>query len=196
MTRASADGGQPANRASRRLAAGVVLVLLAITCLGLAKLVAGAQRHAYDAHATPPATYSVTAGRDYQLSTSAGVDALVKSGVIANGAQPSCLAIGEDGVQTPLQLDSVRDDPRDLHVFANWHSAITDQVHIACNGVPAVFLDDADDSPPDYSAPLILLAAVLGVIGVVLLASGAYAAASGTSEPADVEMAERPVDEP
>lgn len=184
---------RPVDLPNARLAVGVVLVLLAITFLGLAKLVSGAQRHAYDPHATPPATYSVTAGRDYQLSSSKGVEALVKSGVIAAGAKPNCVATGEDGVQTPMPLESVRDDPRDLHVFADWHSTITDQVHISCSGVPAVFLDDADDSPPDYSAPLTVLAAVLGAAGVVMVASGAYAR---LSEPADVEMAERAVDEP
>lgn len=180
------------SRTNAKLPVGVVLVLLAITFLGMAKLVMGTQRHAYDPHATPPATYSVTAGRDYQLSSAKGVEALVKSGVVANGAQPNCLAIGEDGVQTPMQLESVRDDARDLHVFANWHSTITDQVHISCSGVPAVFIDDADDSPPDYGAPLTVLAAVLGAVGVVMVASGVYAR---LSEPADVEMAERSVEE-
>ena len=193
MTEEPDEIGPTANRPNGRLTVGVVLVLLAITFMGTAKLVSGAQRHAYDPHATPPATYAVTAGQDYQLSSSKGVEALDKSGAIATGAQPRCVTTSEDGVQTPMQLDSVRDDPRDLHVFASWHSTITDQVHISCNGVPAVFLDDADDSPPDYSAPLIVLATLLGAIGVVMIASGAYAR---LSEPSDVEMAERAVDEP
>ena len=176
-----------AQQSAAGLASGVVLLLCALTCFGLAKLVASTQRHSYDPHATPPATYSVTAGKTYQLATSGGVAPLVHAGVIGGQTQLSCLSTSEDGVQTGLQLDSVKDDARDLHVFATWRALTTDRVHISCSGVPAVFLDNADDSPPDYSALMIVLATVLGTTGIISLAAGAY---RRSSEPADAEPAD------
>ena len=77
-------------------------------------------------------------------------------------------------MQNPLAIISTKDDDRDLHVFATFQAPDSGSFHISCTGFAGVFVDDADDSPTDVSAALLILATVLAVVGVVGVLSGAY----------------------
>ncbi|MGX7679435.1 hypothetical protein ACSMXN_11130 [Jatrophihabitans sp. DSM 45814] len=171
---------EPERRSSQRLtpaarlAAGVMLAVIAALSLGGARLVSGSQRHAYDRGAVPAPTYHITAGRTYQLSSADGVAKLTKAGVLGSDITPVCMASAPDGATRPITISGTRDDPRDLHVFATFTADQTGSFHFACNGVSKVFVDDADDSPADLSAVLVVLASVFGVCGVALAMSGGY----------------------
>ncbi|MDQ1732717.1 MAG: hypothetical protein QOK10_2876 [Pseudonocardiales bacterium] len=169
--------------AGTRLAAGAVLVLIALCCLGAARVLSSTQRHAYDPHATPAPTYRVTAGKLYQLSSSQGVSKLTSSGVLGNGIAVHCVISGASGAQTPLTIESTKDDSRDLHVFATFRAARSGSFHFRCDGIGDVFVDDADDSPPDFSAGLTVLASLLAAVGVTALLSGAYAVSEDRRSP-------------
>jgi hypothetical protein len=157
-----------------RLVAGVVLILIALLAFAASRLVSEGQRHAYDRGATPAPTYRVTSGKVYQLSSAGGVEGLTKAGVLGTGVTLACTASSTDGTAQPLTLESTKDDVRDLRVFATFRAAATGSFHFACKGIGEVFVDDADDAAADGSAVLVVLAAVIGLIGVAAALSGGY----------------------
>ena len=202
-------------RPTSRLVLGVLLILVAMVLFGASRLIAGSQRHAYDPHASPPPTYHLTAGKQYQLATSGGMAALAGSGALATGSSPSCAATADTGQNDPLTIDAVTSDDRDLHVIATFTAQATGVFHVHCDRIAAVFVDDADDSARDWSAVGVLAAALLGLVGAAMAVSGAYQVDEdrrrpGTgldeSQPADrdggesdeprVQVAEGPVDHP
>jgi hypothetical protein len=178
-----------------RLAAGVVLVFIALVAFGASRLAASSQRHAFDPRATPVPTYEITAGKTYQLSSSGGVKALTQQGVLGAGTSLTCTAAAADGATEQLTMDSTKDDVRDLHVFATFTATQSGSFHFACAAVPEVFVDDAEDSAADLSALLVLLATVIGLVGIAAVLSGAYdLPGRPESDQAGVQMAERGVD--
>jgi hypothetical protein len=215
--------------AATRLLLGILVVLVAMIFFGASRLLAGSQRHAYDPHATPPPTYRLTAGRQYQLSTIGGVRQLTSSGVVATGSNLSCAATADSGQNDPLMIDEVRSDDRDLHVIATFTAQSSGDFHVHCDRIAAVFVDDADQPVRDWSGIGVPVAAILALLGVSMAISGAYELAAGRrtgspdtdwpdtdsrdvdvpgtdaagahpplrrSDPASVEVPERPVDQP
>src|SRR6185503_17677447 len=98
-----------------RLAAGVVLILLAVLIYGLSRLLASGQTHSYDAGASPPAAVRLIAGKQYQLSSSVRVATLRKRGQLD---ALSCYWSSDGNLQNPLQIQQTSTDDRDLHTFA------------------------------------------------------------------------------
>jgi hypothetical protein len=103
--------------------------------------------------------------------------------VLGNGITVHCVISGADGAQTPLVIESTKDDSRDLHVFATFRAAQSGSFHFSCDGIGDVFIDDAEDSPPDFSATLTVLASVLAAVGVTGLLSGGYALSEARRSP-------------
>jgi hypothetical protein len=183
-----ADTGRAA-RAARagptaavRLVIGLVLVLFALVLFAASRVITAGQRHAYDPGATPPAIYTLTAGKVYQLSTPGGVPKLTKSGLSLGDNSLSCTASAEDGRENPLSIQSTKNDDRDLTVFATFQAASTGPVHISCVAISKVFVDDADSASRDTAGLLVVLCTGLGVLGVIAVASGGYALSTERSE--------------
>jgi hypothetical protein len=154
--------------------------MIAILAFAASRLIANAQDHAYDPGAQPDTTYQLTQGETYQLSSRGGVAELKDAGVLGTEASLDCTATGTDGVGHPLNVTDTRDDVRDLHVFAEFVAPASGQFQLACQGVAAVFVDDADSAQPDLAALLVLLSWVVGLIGTVSVLSGAYDRGSAT----------------
>jgi hypothetical protein len=169
-----ADAAEPASgrdRSGASLAAGVVLLLLALVLFAGSRVVAAGQQHAYDPSATPPPSYHVTAGKTYQLSSTRSVAELKKAGPLGN---VTCLLTSSTGEQTPVTPATTADDDRNLHLFATMVAPYTGEVRLSCTGIAQVYLDDADNAAPDRSAPLVLLSIVAGLLGVIGACSGGY----------------------
>jgi len=164
----------PRLTALARLSLGVTLVVLAVLLFGLSRLVSAGQRHSYDRGATPAPTYHLTRGEKYQLSVHGGIAELRKKGLLPVGSSPQCRYSSAGGPDETITLDSVKDDERDLQVFATFTSPVSGDVHVSCVGMADVFVDDADDAGFDYSALLVVLATLVGVAGVGVAASGGY----------------------
>ena len=162
----------PRDRSGASLAAGAVLLVLALVLFASSRVVAAGQRHAYDPAANPPPAYHLTAGKTYQLSSTRSVAELKQAGTLTDLA---CYVTSSTGVQTPVTLASTADDDRNLHHFATLVAPSTGEVRLSCTGIPDVFIDDADNSPPDRSAPLVLLSILAGLLGVIAACSGGYA---------------------
>lgn len=158
-------------RAGSRLAAGIALLLLAVVLFGGSRVIAAGQRHAYDPGASPPATYSLTAGKVYQLSAAKSVAELKAAGLLSD---LGCYQTSVTGEQTPLALASTADDDRNLHVFATLVAPSTGPVRLSCTGIADVFIDDADNAGPDRSAVLLLASMLAGLLGVIAACSGGY----------------------
>ncbi|HEX8092989.1 hypothetical protein [Jatrophihabitans sp.] len=163
---------QRRDRSGASLAAGAVLVMLALVLFAGSRVVAAGQRHAYDPAANPPPAYHVTAGKTYQLSSTRSVAELKKAGLLGDLA---CFITSSTGEQTPLTLASTAEDDRNLHLFATMVAPSTGEVHLSCTGIPDVFVDDADNAAPDRSALLMVLSIVAGLLGVIAACSGGYA---------------------
>jgi hypothetical protein len=166
------SGRQPQDRSGARLAAGAVLLILALVLFAGSRVVAAGQRHAYDPAANPPPAYHLTAGKTYQLSSARSVADLKKAGLLADLA---CFATSSTGLQTPVTLASTAEDDRNLHLFATLVAPGTGEFHLSCTGIPDVFVDDADNAAPDRSALLVLLSILAGLLGVIAVCSGGYA---------------------
>ena len=167
-----AGNRQPRDRSGASLAAGAVLLMLALVLFAGSRVIAAGQRHAYDPAANPPPAYHVTAGKTYQLSSTRSVAELKKAGLLSDLA---CFVTSSTGEQTPVTLASMADDDRNLHLFATMIAPSTGEIHLSCTGIPDVFLDDADNAAPDRSALLVLLSIVAGLLGVIAACSGGYA---------------------
>ncbi|HST49005.1 hypothetical protein [Jatrophihabitans sp.] len=164
--------GPSGERAGSQLMAGVVLLVLALVVFGVSRVVAARQQHAYDQGASPPPSYTITAGRTYQLSADRSVAELKQAGLLNDLA---CFTTSVTGEQSPLALSSTADDDRNLHLFATFIAPVTGSIAVSCTGIAGVFVDDADNAAPDRSAVLVLLSGGIGVLGVIAACSGGYA---------------------
>jgi hypothetical protein len=167
---------QPRDRSGASLAAGAVLLILALLLFAGSRVLAAGQRHAYDPSANPPPAYHLTAGKTYQLSSARSVAELKKAGLLTDLA---CFSTSSTGVQTPVTLASTADDDRNLHLFATLVAPGTGEYRLSCTGIPDVFVDDADNAAPDRSALLVLLSIAAGLLGVIAACSGGYARSRG-----------------
>ena len=187
-----ADGqfsGDPArglrHNPAQQLAGGIVVLLLAVVLFAGSRVVASVQNHSYDTGATPAATYHLTVGKTYQLSSPTGDADLKSAGVLDNLV---CVTTNAAGVQTPLSSVATLDDERDLRMFATFQAADTGDFAVTCTGITQVFVDDADDSAFDWAALLVLLTVVAAVVGVIGVVSGVYGRQPARPESVDVEV--------
>jgi hypothetical protein len=160
--------------ARSRLGLGVLFLLVAVVCFGVATLLSSNQRHAYNRRATPPPIYHLTLGKQYQLSSPTGVAGLQKAGVLATSTPLSCTVSRSGESPVTLPIVNTHDDVRDLHLFATAQAPATGAFHVACAGVDEVFVDDADDSPRDWVGVLVIFSVLFGVLGIAAGLSGGY----------------------
>lgn len=166
-----AGPGPDPRTAITRLAIGVMLMLAAAVLFAASRLVASGQLHSYDPGATPAASVQLTAGKQYQLSSPAGVSALQKAGLLTSLA---CSWSTDGNLLNPLTITTTLTDDRDLRTFATFNAPSTGRLQIACTGIDKVFVDDSDSSGTDYSATLVLLTVAVGLLGVILAVTGWY----------------------
>jgi hypothetical protein len=161
---------------SRRVAVLAVisgaLLLLSVAFLGLWRITDDSQNHAYNSRAMPPTTVALTAGKQYQLSTADGPEALAARHVstIRDACQWS---VGGSAAQT-LALTPLAADSRSLHVVASFVAPTGGDVHIECPAWGAVWVDDADDTPLDLAGLFLLLAVITLTGGVILGLTAVY----------------------
>ncbi|HEX2904043.1 MAG TPA: hypothetical protein VHO01_11365 [Jatrophihabitans sp.] len=154
-----------------RLAAGVVLGLLGVLVFAGSRYAAAQQNHAYDPGAVPPASFRVTAGKTYQLSSTTPTRQLIAQAALSTLA---CTWTGDGRLENQLPVTSVLNDERNRFEFALFEAPISGSIQIRCAGMPAVFVDDADDSSPDWAGLLLIVATLFGLAGGVLAVQGGY----------------------
>lgn len=182
--------------AGTRLSAGMALVLFALLLFAGGRIAAPGRNHAYDPGATPPTTYRLTAGKEYQLSTATDLSILRRT---VNLAELACVSTTGSAEPVPVSVLNTADDDRAQHVFATVRVPTSGPQRVTCTGVSEVFVDNADDASFDYAGLTVLLATLVGVLGVIVALGGGYdlgAQRPPSSERARVDVPERTVDGP
>ncbi len=168
-----------------RLAVAIVSVLLGLLCLGLWRVVSGAERLPYADSATPPSAVRVTEGKTYSLAVSGGARALRARGVRQSSSgvlDPNCMwTVGNTDTQS-LTLTAEAGDTKAVDTFAHFQAPVSGRLHISCAGWGTVFVPDSDDRAPDVSLWYLLASGLLLSLGLPLSLSVARAAAASRAD--------------
>ncbi|MCL2781254.1 MAG: hypothetical protein FWD74_07165 [Actinomycetia bacterium] len=156
-----ARGAHRQARSGPRPIALVAAVLLvgALAALGGWRLADRSGQRAFDSAAKPPASYRLTGGKTYQLST--------RDGKMTFALTCSWTPVG--GSATSLDVTEPGLGGASSRVIAEFVAPASGRGSVTCDGTAAVFVDDADSAPFDRAGFLLL-------VGVILLAAGVAAA--------------------
>ena len=160
------DRGTAADRASGRLAAAaVVLLVLAALFAVLYRIENNREQHSYNAGATPPTNVHITIGQQYEISTPGGIKAVTAR---VGAASLNCNYTAVGGRSTD-QLDTTRldSDTRTTHAVATFIAPVTGLVHIECRALSSTFIDDADGVGSDPAGLFLLLCTICLTFGAI-----------------------------
>ena len=184
---------RPRPRTPAALIAGALLVVAGLGFWTLYVKQSGNGGHSYDRGGSPASSVRLVAGETYTISIHGGVDREVELGLDPAALQCTAALGGE----APGALDIVAQsrDSKATNEIASFVSSISGDVHIQCEGVGAVYIDDAEDAPFDSSGVWLVLASLALIIGLPLTLSGLRRPAGEARELADVTDVDR-VDPP
>ena len=149
--------------------AGPLLVLVGLGCWALFVQRSHSEAHAYSHGANPPTYVRLVAGQTYQISIHGGVRREADLGV--DPATLQCTALRPGQAPGALRLQVEDSNTKANNQIASFVSAISGDVQIQCTGIGAVYVDDAANSPFDWSGVWLVLASLGLLIGVPLTVS-------------------------
>lgn len=154
----------------RAALAGPVLVLFGLACWALYVQRSHSEPHAYSRGANPPAYVQLAAGETYQISIHGGVRREAQLGLDPVALQ--CTAARPGQAPGALRLASVEQTgSKATDQIASFASTISGSVRIQCAGIGAVYVDDAENSPFDWSGVWLVLASLALLVGLPLTLS-------------------------
>ena len=148
------------------------LLLSSIAFLGLWRIADDSQNHAYNPGAVPPTMVALTAGKQYQISTADGPEALAAQHT--NTLKDACTWSEGGSAPQTLAVTPIASDSRSTHVVATFVAPASGDLHIACPAWGAVWVDDADDAPTDLAGLFLLLGVITLTSGVILAFTALY----------------------
>lgn len=172
---------------SRAVLAGPLLVIVGVACWVLFVLQSRSEQHAFNGGANPRDFVRVAAGRTYAIAIHGGVRRLTQLGL--NPEQLRCTAAPRGGAPQVLRLTTETSDTKANNQIATFVAGVSGDVQVRCSGIGAVYVDNAEDSPFDWSGLWLVLASLTLVVGLPLMLS----ALRSTTRRAD--SADRPVRE-
>lgn len=197
MTEASRPPGARAGRG----ALAIVLIVVGVLFAMLYRYENGRENHSYNDGGPAPTYVHLTAGKQYEISTPGGMDALVKGGGSASAL--NCNYTPQDGTATSqLSTTSLGTGTRTVHAVATFVGPVTGLVRVECRALQSTYIDDADNVGGDPAGLFLLLCAITLSIGAMFGLSALYwrprplaAAAPPMGEPVD-GLADDGADEP
>lgn len=144
--------------------AGVVLVVLGLGCWALYRLTAGGERHSFAVGALAPAYVQVQDGRTYSIGIPGGARTVKARGADLGRLACEISPAGEVGQQLGVLPEP--DDTKAENQVATFVAPLTGRVHVACAGLPAVFVDNAEDAGTDWSGMWLVLASASLAVGL------------------------------
>ncbi len=129
---------------------------------------ASGEAHSYTDGEAPPRSVQLHAADRYVLGYPGGLPAIQRAGVRAQALR--CTAVTPTGGSTVLQLAVEPDGTKATDQIASFRAPGTGRVHVACQGLPAVYVDNASGDP---SGVLLVAATVLLALGAPIALSGA-----------------------
>jgi len=148
------------------------LLLASVAFLGLWQVTDDSQSHAYNRGAMPPTMVALTAGKQYQISTAEGPEALAARHT--NTLKDACTWSEGGSAPQTLAVTPVASDSRSTHVVATFIAPASGDLHIACPAWGAVWVDNADDAPTDLAGLFLLLGVITLTSGVILGMTALY----------------------
>ena len=180
----------------RSVVVGVLLIVLGLGSWSLYVRQSGNEPHAYARAGDPPTYVQLKAGETYLISIRGGINRELALGVDPSALQ--CTAARPGQSRGALRLEAYEPGTKAMDAIASFASAITGSVHLECAGIGPVFVDDAEDSPFDWSGLWLVLTSIALAAGLPLTLSGlrrATAAPAEPSERSDVEWIDPTADE-
>jgi hypothetical protein len=173
----------------------VLLVLLGLAFWALYALESASERHAY-AHGGAPRTYvQVQARHRYWLAIPGGVPSEAAADVQPGSLRCTAAAAGQAPGALAVSAEQIGTKATDQ--IGSFVAGFSGSVHIACDGLGTVFVDDAADASFDWAGTWLILAVVALTVGVPLTLSGLRrpraTAGSGASQSAGTVGAHRAV---
>ncbi len=163
------------------LVTGAALVLAGFASWALYAVQSGTETHSYASGGAPPAFVQVTAGHTYRVSISGGVKREAEFGVQASTLQCTAAAPGQAPGALPVTAEPT--GTKATNQIGSFVATFSGRVHIACDRVGPVYVDNAADAGYDWSGLWLVLASLALVIGIPLtlsgLRSGAFAPPRG-----------------
>jgi hypothetical protein len=154
----------------RTTAVAVLLVILGGVCWAGFRALSGSENHAYSPGSVPPHTVRVTAGHTYELAYPGGVAALAGQGVDPASLQCQWSQRGSSTRQA-LAVDGADPTTVERNAVGQFLAPVSGAIHIACDSLGTMFVDDADDSHADSAGWLLAAATIALTIGVPLALS-------------------------
>jgi hypothetical protein len=157
--------GSPA----RTGAAAAMLIVLGVLAWGGYRLAAGTENHAYSPNPVPPASVLVSRGHTYDLAYPGGVDALSAQGIDTQSLQ--CQWSPAGGPKQALAVMALGSGSTARNTVATFVAPASGPIHVACDGIGAMFVDDARDAGSDRSGWFLIAASVALTLGLPLALS-------------------------
>jgi hypothetical protein len=154
---------------SRRATLSVVLVVAGLLFCVLFRVTSGSEQHSFAAGAVAPFDVSVTKGHSYSIGLAGGIGREVALGV--DPVQLTCSESSTNGGSTRLTIDAEQVGTKATNQIATFTAPVTGQVHVACQGLTSVFVDDSDDARTDFSGFFLLLGTIALAVGLPLMLS-------------------------
>jgi hypothetical protein len=156
-----------------RGALAVALIILGILFAVLYRYENSRENHSYNDGGAAPIYVHLTAGKQYEISTPGGMDALVKVGSSASAL--NCNYTPQDGPATAvLTTTSLGTGTRTTHAVATFSSPVTGLVRVECRALQSTYIDDADNVGGDPAGLYLLLCTITLSVGAMLGLSALY----------------------
>jgi len=150
----------------------VLLIVLGIGLWAAYRLMAGTENHVFSPNAIPPDFSTVTANQSYKLSYPGGVRALADQGLDARvlsctWSSPSAPS-SPTGVKQSLDVEGYNPGTRSRNEVAVFTGPTTGPIHVLCDGLGAMFIEDADDVARDPAGWFLVASTIVLTFGVAL----------------------------
>ncbi len=155
------------------VALAVALIVLGIVFAVLYRYENSRETHSYNDGGAAPVYVHLTDGKQYEISTPGGMDALTKAGSSASAL--NCSYTPQDGAATTaLTTTSLGAGTRTTHAVATFTSPVTGLVRVECRALQSVYIDDADNVGGDPAGLFLLLCTITLSVGAMFGLSALY----------------------
>lgn len=154
--------------------AAIALLLVAVACFGLWRVLAGSTNLPYRTDATPPATAHVTQDHTYSLAVPGGVQAMLHRGVPPAGTSDGqtiglqCTYTANGVPNQTLAVSAESTTTKATNTVGEFTAPVTGDIAVTCAGWGAMFVPDSDDRPYDSSGLALWLGTIALTVGVGL----------------------------
>jgi hypothetical protein len=159
----------PRTAVLRGLVLGIVLVLGGLLCWGLYAVQSGREAHSFTAGSAPPTNVRVVSGHRYTIAIHGGVQREVQLGV--QPAALTCTATAPGQGPGALDITAEESGTKATNQIASFTASFSGTVHIECDSVGPVYIDNAADAGSDVSGVWLILASIALVVGIPITLS-------------------------